>query len=47
MENAWVREVRDRCPANAVAFFFKQWGDFGRLKARWVTNGASSHVAPG
>ena len=26
MENAWVREVRDQCPANAVAFFFKQWG---------------------
>jgi protein gp37 len=22
----WVREVRDQCLANGVAFFFKQWG---------------------
>jgi protein gp37 len=22
----WVREVRDQCIANSVAFFFKQWG---------------------
>jgi protein gp37 len=22
----WVREIRDQCAANRVAFFFKQWG---------------------
>jgi protein gp37 len=25
-EEAWVRELRDRCLASGVAFFFKQWG---------------------
>lgn len=28
MEVAWVREVRDQCRAQRVAFFFKQWGGF-------------------
>jgi protein gp37 len=23
---AWVRELRDQCAANGVAFHFKQWG---------------------
>jgi protein gp37 len=26
MDVAWVRELRDRCVAEGVAFFFKQWG---------------------
>ncbi|MBL8765611.1 MAG: DUF5131 family protein, partial [Phycisphaerae bacterium] len=26
IEAAWVREVRDQCVAQGVAFFFKQWG---------------------
>jgi len=26
MDASWVREVRDQCVANKVAFFFKQWG---------------------
>ncbi len=26
MHPAWVAELRDRCQAEAVAFFFKQWG---------------------
>src|SRR5215207_7181449 len=26
MEACWVEEVRDRCIAQNVAFFFKQWG---------------------
>jgi protein gp37 len=26
MDPAWVREVRDQCVAQAVPFFFKQWG---------------------
>jgi protein gp37 len=26
MHASWVRELRDRCNAEGVAFFFKQWG---------------------
>jgi protein gp37 len=26
MQPDWVREVRERCLAQGVAFFFKQWG---------------------
>ena len=26
MQAEWVRELRDRCGAEDVAFFFKQWG---------------------
>jgi len=28
MEADWVREIRDRCIASRVPFFFKQWGGF-------------------
>jgi protein gp37 len=26
MRPEWVREIRDQCVAQHVAFFFKQWG---------------------
>ncbi len=26
IDAAWVRELRDRCAEEHVAFFFKQWG---------------------
>ena len=26
MDQAWVREIRDQCRRQSVAFFFKQWG---------------------
>ncbi|MEO0474361.1 MAG: phage Gp37/Gp68 family protein [Planctomycetota bacterium] len=26
MDPAWVRQIRDRCKARGVPFFFKQWG---------------------
>ncbi len=29
MAPQWVREIRDRCIAEEVPFFFKQWGAFG------------------
>jgi protein gp37 len=32
LERDWVRELRDRCQRENVAFFFKQWG--GVLKSR-------------
>lgn len=28
MNADWVREIRDQCVDNSVAFFFKQWGGF-------------------
>jgi len=33
MEADWVREIRDRCVAKGVAFFFKQWGGVNKKKA--------------
>jgi len=32
VDPAWIRELRDRCVREGVAFFFKQWG--GVLKSR-------------
>lgn len=29
MQSAWVREVRDRCAKQSIAFFFKQWHKAG------------------
>lgn len=29
METAWARSLRDQCAAAGVAFFFKQWGEWG------------------
>jgi len=33
MDRAWVREIRDRCVAAGVPFFFKQWGGRNKKKA--------------
>lgn len=32
MEEAWVTEIRDKCLAAKVPFFFKQWGGIHRKK---------------
>jgi protein gp37 len=32
MERDWVREIRDRCVAKRVPFFFKQWGGTNKKK---------------
>jgi protein gp37 len=32
MNTIWVREIRDRCRARGVPFFFKQWGGFHKKK---------------
>jgi protein gp37 len=26
MDTAWVRDIRDQCVEEEVAFYFKQWG---------------------
>lgn len=32
MDASWVRQIRDRCRARGVPFFFKQWGGFQKKK---------------
>ena len=39
MEPAWVREIRDRCVADQVPFFFKQWGGVSKKKTGRVLDG--------
>ena len=29
MEKSWVTSLRDECMRDGIAFFFKQWGDYG------------------
>jgi protein gp37 len=33
MDREWVRQIRDRCVAQDVRFFFKQWGGTNKKKA--------------
>jgi len=33
MRLEWVRQIRDRCSANGVPFFFKQWGGVNKGRA--------------
>jgi protein gp37 len=39
METEWVREIRDQCLEERVAFFFKQWGGVNKKKAGRVLDG--------
>jgi protein gp37 len=39
VEADWVRQIRDRCVAQNVAFFFKQWGGVNKKKAGRVLDG--------
>lgn len=54
MELAWVREIRDQCVEQGIAFFFKQWGGANKKKTGRVLDGrtwdefpAAKAVAPG
>jgi protein gp37 len=33
MQQSWVEQIRDRCVAQGVAFFFKQWGGVNKKRA--------------
>jgi protein gp37 len=33
MEEAWVKQIRNQCVSQGVAFFFKQWGGVNKGKA--------------
>lgn len=39
MNAEWVREVRGRCRADGIAFFFKQWGGVNKKAAGRVLDG--------
>ncbi|MCB2215125.1 MAG: phage Gp37/Gp68 family protein [Desulfobulbaceae bacterium] len=39
MEREWVTEIRDQCIAEAVPFFFKQWGTTRKKKAGRLLDG--------
>lgn len=39
MKQEWVREIRDRCLASKVPFFFKQWGGVRRTRAGRILDG--------
>ncbi|REK35129.1 MAG: phage Gp37/Gp68 family protein [Planctomycetota bacterium] len=39
MAPAWVRQIRDRCVARGVPFFFKQWGGVHKSKTGRVLDG--------
>jgi protein gp37 len=43
----WVRELRDRCAAEGVAFFFKQWGGRRPKSGGRELDGRTWHQMPG
>ena len=46
MDGAWVRQIRDRCLACSVPFFFKQWGGVQKKKAGRVLDGRTWNEMP-
>jgi len=46
MDLAWVRQIRDRCVARGVRFFFKQWGGIDKKKAGRVLDGRTWDEMP-
>ncbi|OHB65896.1 MAG: hypothetical protein A2V70_10605 [Planctomycetes bacterium RBG_13_63_9] len=39
MDPTWVRQIRDRCLARSVPFFFKQWGGVNKSQTGRVLDG--------
>jgi protein gp37 len=46
MKALWVRDIRDQCSDNAVAFFFKQWGGRQKKKAGRSLDGRTYDAMP-
>jgi protein gp37 len=42
----WVREIRDQCVRESVAFFFKQWGGAQKKKAGRILDGRTWDEMP-
>jgi protein gp37 len=47
MEAAWVRQIRDRCIAQNVPLFFKQWGGINKKAAGRLLDGRTWDEMPG
>jgi protein gp37 len=46
MNPEWVRDIRDRCVAAGVAFFFKQWGGVNKKRTGRVLDGKTWDELP-
>ena len=46
MKAEWVRQIRDRCTAHGVPFFFKQWGGVNKKRAGRVLDGRTWDEMP-
>ncbi|NLX96940.1 MAG: phage Gp37/Gp68 family protein [Rhodopirellula sp.] len=46
MQSSWVIDLRDRCRAAHVAFFFKQWGGVNRKRAGRMLEGRTWDEMP-
>jgi protein gp37 len=46
MNPDWVRQIRDRCLAHGVPFFFKQWGGVNKKKAGRELDGRQWNEMP-
>jgi protein gp37 len=46
MRREWVVEIRDRCEAAGVPFFFKQWGGINKKKAGRLLDGRTYDGMP-
>ncbi len=46
IERAWVRQIRDRCLASGVPFFFKQWGGVQKKRAGSILDGRTWNEMP-
>jgi protein gp37 len=46
MQADWVRQIRDRCVAQGVPFFFKQWGGTNKKRAGRELDGREWNEMP-
>ncbi len=46
MQESWVLKIRDRCRAQGVPFFFKQWGGVNKKKAGRLLEGRTWDALP-
>lgn len=46
MHPAWVHDIRDRCTAAGIPFFFKQWGDWTQAPKGSATHLLKEHGVP-
>ena len=47
MKAEWVRQIRDRCNAQHVPFFFKQWGGVNKKRTGRTLDAETWDEMPG